>query len=278
MPGHEIIGTVSEKGAMVRHLEVDQRVGIGWQCGACLECDLCVAGEDHLCPRNQATCVGHYGGFADRVISDSRYAFEIPEALASENAAPLLCGGVTVYSPMRHYGVRPHMKVGVIGIGGLGHLALQFARALGCEVTAFSSTPAKEKEAQSFGAQHFVVSTDPAALKAASASVDFLLSTVFVDLNWSEYLNVLRPNGKLCFVGVPATPLSLHVGQLLGGQKSISGSVTGSRWMIREMLNFAAHHGVKAVTETVPMAEVNRALDKVRANKARYRMVLGNSP
>ena len=276
VPGHEIVGHVSARGAEVRGLEPGQRVGIGWQCGACLECDLCVAGEDHLCPRNQPTCVGHHGGFADKVVVDSRYAFPIPERLASENAAPLLCGGVTVYSPMRHYGVQPRMKVGVIGIGGLGHLALQFARALGCEVTAFSSSPEKEKEARTFGAHHFVASTDSSALKEAAGSVDFLLSTVFADLDWGGYLDVLRPNGKLCFVGAAAGPITFSIGQILGGQKSLCASVTGSRWMIREMLDFAARHGIEARIELAPMSEVNAALDKLRENRARYRMVLHN--
>lgn len=148
VPGHEVIGTVAALGSAVSEFKVGQRVGIGWQCGSCLECDDCRRGEENLCSKSQPVAVGHYGGFADRVRSNARFVFPIPDALSSENAAPLLCGGITVYSPFRHYDVKPYMKVGVIGIGGLGHLALQFARAFGCEVTAFSHDPSKEKEAR----------------------------------------------------------------------------------------------------------------------------------
>ena len=268
VPGHEIIGTVADAGPAVKHLKQGQRVGVGWQRGSCLVCEQCVRGDENLCAESRATCVGNHGGFADRIRTDSRFAFAIPETLASENAAPLLCGGATVYSPLKHYGVVPPMRVGVIGIGGLGHLALQFANAFGCEVTAFSSTPEKEKEARDFGAHRFVASANPASLKNVVGSLDFILSTV--------YLSLLRPNGKLCFVGVPAAPIQIHIGTLLGGQKSVCASVIGSRNTIREMLEFAARHDIEAMTEVMPLADVNKAIEKVRANKARYRMVLRN--
>jgi len=168
------------------------------------------------------------------------------------------------------------MKVGVIGIGGLGHLALQFARALGCEVTAFSSSPEKEAEAKSFGAHHFIPSTEKGALEKAANSLDFILNTVFTNLDWSAYMNILRANGRLCFVGAPLDPFPIHIFSLLLGQKSISGSVIGNRAAIREMLDFAARHGIKARTELLPMDQCNAAIAKVRENKARYRMVLVN--
>ena len=274
VPGHEIIGTVEDAGAEVKHLKKGQRVGVGWQRGSCLLCEQCLKGDENLCPENRATCVGNHGGFAERIRVDSRFAFPIPDALASENAAPLLCGGATVYSPLKNYGIVPSMRVGVIGIGGLGHLALQFANAFGCEVTAFSSTPDKEKEASSFGAHRFIASANLAAPKKAAGSLDFILSTVFANLDWNIYLQLLRPNGKLCFVGVPAAPIQIHIGALLGGQKSVCASVIGSRNTIREMLDFAARHDIQAKTEVLPLAEVNKAIEKVRVNKARYRMVL----
>jgi alcohol/geraniol dehydrogenase (NADP+) len=276
VPGHEIIGAIEDAGAEVKHLKKDQRVGIGWQRGSCLVCEQCLKGNENLCPKNRATCVGNHGGFAERIRVDSRFVFPIPDVLASENAAPLLCGGATVYSPLKHWGIVPSMRVGVIGIGGLGHLALQFAHAFGCEVTAFSSTPDKEKEACSFGAHRFIASKNPAALKKAAGSLDFILSTVFGSLDWNAYLSLLRPNGKLCFVGVPAELIQIHVGALLGGQKSVCASVIGSRNTIREMLEFAARHEILARIEVVKMADVNAAIEKVRANKARYRMVLQN--
>ena len=169
VPGHEIIGTVEDAGAEVKHLKKGQRVGVGWQRGSCLVCEQCLKGNENLCPENRATCVGNHGGFAERIRVDSRFAFPIPDALASENAAPLLCGGATVYSPLKNYGVVPSMRIGVIGIGGLGHLALQFANAFGCEVTAFSSTPDKEKEAGLFGAHRFIASANLAAPKKPPA-------------------------------------------------------------------------------------------------------------
>ena len=273
VPGHEIVGTVAALGPEVRHLEAGQRVGVGWQRGACLSCHSCAAGEENLCPRNEATCVDHHGGFADRIRLDGRFAFPIPEGLESEGAAPLLCGGVTVYSPLVRW-VKPSMRVGVVGIGGLGHLALQFARAMGCEVTAMSSSPDKEQEARSFGAHRFLATREPKALRSAAGTLDFVLSTVYVPQDWMGLLAALRPNGVLCFVGAPAEPLKLPIGFLLGGQKTVTASAIGGRPAIREMLRFAARHGVAAKTQVRPLAEADAALAETRKGRARYRIVL----
>ena len=276
VPGHEIVGRVETIGTEVENLDVGTRVGIGWQSGACLECEWCASGRDNLCPDNRATCVGRYGGFADTVIADSRYAFPIPDGLTSENAAPLMCGGITVYSPLSFNNVRPHMKVGVVGVGGLGHLALQFANAFGCEVTAFSSSPSKEAEARVLGADRFVNSADPGQLEAEAGTQDFLIVTANVDLDWQAYVNVLRPGGHLCFVGAVPHPIQIHAMSLIVGAKSLSGSPIGGRKSIAEMLDFSARHGIEAQVEVMPMYQVNEALDKVRANQARYRIVLRN--
>jgi uncharacterized zinc-type alcohol dehydrogenase-like protein len=273
VPGHEIVGTVTTLGTEVRHLEAGARVGVGWQRGACLACGFCIAGEENLCAQNVATCVGNYGGFADRVRLDGRFAFPIPEALASENAAPLLCGGATVYSPLRRW-VKPSMRVGVVGIGGLGHLGLQFAAAMGCEVTAISSTPDKEAEARGFGAHHFLATREPKALRSAASSLDFILSTVFATPDWDALLGALRPNGVLCLVGATSEPLSVQAFTLLGGQKTVTGSAIGGRPAIREMLAFAARHDVAAKTQVRPLAEADAALGDVREGRARYRVVL----
>lgn len=273
VPGHEVIGTVAQLGSAVTALEVGQRVGVGWQASSCLQCEWCLSGQEQLCRENKATCVGRPGGFGEAIRVDHRFAFPIPEALESENAAPLLCGGITVYSPLRLYNVKPHHKVGVIGIGGLGHLAIQFASAYGCEVTAFSTTPDKEAAVRALGAHHFVVSKDAAQMKAARNSLDFIISTVNVQLNWKDWLKILRPNGKLCFVGAGGN-VEVPAGILLMQQKTICGSSIGGRTEIREMLEFAARHGIKAQTEVMPATQVNVALDKLRKNEARYRMVL----
>lgn len=278
VPGHEIVGEITETGPRVRHLETGQRVGIGWQRSACLTCEFCERGEENLCARSQSTCVrdGNYGGFADFIRSDSRFVFPIPDSLESADVGPLLCGGITVYSPLRRYSVDPTMRVGVMGIGGLGHMALQFARAFGCEVTAFSTTPEKEAEAKLFGAHHFVCSTDSAAMESATDSLDFIISTLYVDLDWATYLNILRRNGKLCVVGASRHAISAPFNPLLVGQKSICGSVIGGRAVMREMLQFAERHGIHAKTELAPMSEVNAAVEKVRKGQARYRMVVKN--
>jgi uncharacterized zinc-type alcohol dehydrogenase-like protein len=273
VPGHEIVGTVAALGPEVRHLQVGQRVGVGWQRGACLSCELCDAGHENLCARSEDTCVDNYGGFADRIRVDGRFAFPLPDAVVSENAAPLLCGGVTVYAPLRRW-VRPPMRVGVVGIGGLGHLAVQFARAMGCDVTAISSTPDKEPEARSFGAHRFVATGEAGALRPVASTLDFVLSTVFVPQDWVGLLRALRPDGVLCFVGAPAEPLKLHVGALLGGQKTLTTSAIGGRPAIREMLDFAARHEIAAKTLVRPLAKADAALDEVRQGRARYRIVL----
>jgi uncharacterized zinc-type alcohol dehydrogenase-like protein len=273
VPGHEIVGTIEATGPELQGLKKGDRVGVGWQRGACLACESCLAGDENLCAANQATCVFNHGGFADRVRLDGRFAFPIPEGLASEAAAPLLCGGATVYSPLRRW-VRSSMKVGVIGIGGLGHLALQFARAMGCEVTAISTSPDKEPEARSFGAHRFVATRERNALRSAASSLDFVLSTVFAAQDWPALVGTLKPNGVLCVVGGPPEPISVPAFALIGAQKTIAGSVIGGRPTIREMLEFAARHGVAAKTELRPMSEANAGLDHVRAGRARYRVVL----
>src|SRR6202789_701599 len=181
IPGHEIVGTVTLVGSSVHDLKVGQRVGIGWQADSCGICEWCRQGDENLCAKSQPTCVGRNGGYADAIRVNSRFAIPVPESLESENVAPLLCGGVTVYSPLRNLLARPASRVGVIGIGGLGHLGLQFARAFGCEVTAFSTSADKEAEAKELGAHNFVNSRATGALKKVANSFDLILSTVSAD-------------------------------------------------------------------------------------------------
>jgi len=276
VPGHEIVGTITAVGKKVTQVSLGDRAGVGWQCGSCFECDDCTHGDENLCASSHATCVGNFGGYAEKVVVDSRFAFRIPESLDSAAAAPLLCGGATVYSPMLKWKVKPGSRVGVIGIGGLGHLAIQFAKALGAEVTAFSSTPEKEQEARALGADHFSVSTEASAAIVLKGYFDFIINTVWADLDWQGYVTLLRSNGVLCFVGLPGKPITIHAGMLLSGQKSITASVIGSRKTIESMLKLAASKGVGAKTELYPMSEVNQALEHAGSNKARYRVVLYN--
>jgi uncharacterized zinc-type alcohol dehydrogenase-like protein len=276
IPGHEIIGKVSALGSEVKALEVGQRVGLGWQSNSCGHCEWCLKGLENLCPESEATCVHRNGGYADRVRANNRFVVPIPDALDSEPAAPLLCAGITVYNPLRINGINPSSRVGVVGIGGLGHLAIQFARVFGAEVTAFSTSPAKEKEARALGAQQFVNSLESKAMKDAAGTQDFIITTVNADQDWNAYLQCLRPNGTLWFVGVPPAPVPVQAFPLISGQRIIGGSPVGSPSRLREMLLVAARHGVKATTELFPMAKANDAIEKVKKSKVRYRAVLAN--
>jgi uncharacterized zinc-type alcohol dehydrogenase-like protein len=276
IPGHEIVGSVVGVGSEVKDRKEGERVGIGWQADSCGICEWCRQGDEHLCAQSQPTCMGHNGGYADRVRVNSRFAIPVPTVLESETVAPLLCGGVKVYSPLRNHGVRPSSRVGVIGIGGLGHMGLQFAKAFGAEVTAFSTSKDKEEEAKSLGADSFVNTRDTGALKKVAGSFDFLLSTVSADQDWQAYVNALRPKGTLCVVGVAPSGIQLQGFPLIAGQRAVSGSPTGSPRDLHEMLDVAARHGVKAITEKFAMAKVNDAVAKVKKNQVRYRAVLAN--
>src|ERR1700678_4645605 len=222
IPGHEIVGKVTVTGNAVLGLNTGDRVGVGWQANSCGHCEWCLQGEENLCADSQGTCVHRNGGYADRVRINARFVIPIPEALKSEHAAPLLCGGITGYHPLRTHGINPSSRVGVIGIGGLGHLAIQFARTFGAEVTAFSTTANKEDEARKLGAHRFVNSRESKALKEVAGTQDFIISTINADQDWGVYIQALRPTGTLCFVGVPPSPVALHAFPLIAGMRSIS--------------------------------------------------------
>ena len=234
-------------------------------------------GEENLCLKSEATCVGHYGGFAKAIVADSRLAFSLPDKLASENVAPLLCGGATTFSPFIQHQVDATWRVGVIGIGGLGHLALQFANAFGCEVFAFSSSPKKEKEAKELGAHHFISSVDPQAIKKTENAIDLLICSSSENIDGELFLSTLRPKGKLCLVGAPKEGhIDVKNFSLIMGRKTVCGSNIGSAPVIRKMLQFSALHNIVAKTEVFPMSEVNTALKKLSANQIHYRAVLKN--
>lgn len=276
IPGHEVIGKIAALGSAVRGLEKGQRVGLGWQSNSCGVCEWCIQGKENLCAAAEATCVHRHGGYADRVRCNARFAIPIPDALESEKAAPLLCAGITVYNPLRTHGIHPALRVGVVGIGGLGHLAIQFAHVFGAEVTAFSTSVSKEEEARALGAHHFVNSRETKAMKDVAGSMDFIVNTANADQDWNIYVQALRPTGTLCFVGVPPSPVTVAAFPLISGQRAVCGSPIGSPHLLREMLDVAARHGVKAQTELFPMAKANEAIDKVKKYKVRYRAVLAN--
>jgi len=274
VPGHEVIGTIAAVGRAVTQLAVGERVGLGWHSGYCMSCGSCLSGDHNLCAGAEGTIVGRHGGFADKVRASATSVFALPASIDAATAGPLFCGGITVFNPLVQYELSPTARVGVIGIGGLGHLALGFLKAWGCEVTAFTSSVAKMEEALRLGAHTTVDSRDPAALEAVAGQFDLILSTVNVRLDWNAYVSALKPRGRLHLLGATLEPLDLQVFPLLLGQRSVSGSPVGSPATIRRMLEFAARHQIRPVTEHFSFERVNEAIERLRSGEARYRIVL----
>ncbi|MFG0244223.1 MAG: NAD(P)-dependent alcohol dehydrogenase [Phycisphaerales bacterium JB054] len=276
VPGHEVSGVVEAVGEHVPagKIKVGDRVGLGWHSSSCMHCRQCLSGDHNLCPTAQPTMLGRYGGFADRVRSHWVWATKLPDALDPAIVGPLLCGGITVFNPLVQLDIRPTARVGVIGIGGLGHMALAFANRWGCEVTAFTSSESKHEEAKRLGAHRVVNSRDAAAIEAEAGRHDMILNTTNANLDWGAYVNALAPRGVLHMVGAPMEPVGTPVFPLLMGQRAISGSPVGSPSTVAAMLDFVARHDIKPVTESYKLSDVNDALEHLRSNKARYRIVL----
>ena len=274
VPGHEIVGHVSAVGSAVSNLKEGDRVAIGWQGRSCGKCKWCLQGENQLCLDivESGTWVP-YGGFSSSVCVDSRFAYLVPESMPSEVAAVLMCAGITVYSPLRSYAAQQGKKIGIIGVGGLGHLALQFARAFKYEVTAISSSPDKEEQALAFGADHFMV-LDEVSMRQAMFSFDLLLCTAHGKINWGYLFNIMKKNGSLILVGFP--DVEFNSTNLVARQQSITGSFLGNRKTMKEMLLFAQEHKIVPKLELMPMTKVNEAIQRLKENKARYRIVLYN--
>ncbi len=276
VPGHEAVGTVVALGDQAKGLKLGQRVGVGWSAHSCLSCNECLSGDHNLCSTNVGTIVGRHGGFAERVRVQWTWARPLPDELDMAKAGPLLCGGITVFAPFLQHSIPSTAKVGIIGIGGLGHMALQFASKWGCEVHAFTTSDSKEAEARQLGAHHVHNTRRDGALKKIQRSLDLIISTINVPLDVPGLLNALAPKGVLHVVGAVLEPLPVPAFGLIMGSKSVSGSPTGSPRAIDRMLSFSARHGVAPVTETFPMSKVNDAFEHLRAGKARYRIVLVN--
>ncbi|MBE0470526.1 MAG: NAD(P)-dependent alcohol dehydrogenase [Methyloprofundus sp.] len=274
VPGHEVIGRVVAIGAQVKGVHLDQHVGVGWNSGSCMHCHQCMSGDNNLCATAQPTIVGHHGGFAERLRAHWAWVIPLPDKLDAASAGPLLCGGITVFSPLLTFDIKPTHHVGVVGIGGLGHMGLKFAKAWGCEVTAFSSHESKTAEAKSFGAHHVISSRDSTAMAQANSTLDMLIVTVNVALDWASLLQTLKPNGRLHIVGAVLEPMQIAAIDLIFGQKRVSGSPTGSSVDLATMLEFAARHDIRPQVEHFPMSRVNEALAHLASGNARYRIVL----
>ncbi|TWU22019.1 Aldehyde reductase Ahr [Novipirellula galeiformis] len=271
--GHEVVGRVSAIGDHAQGHQVGDRVGLGWTCRSCMHCDHCLAGDHNLCLSAQGTITHQHGGFADKVRCHWGWATKLPDGIEVASAGPLFCGGLTVFNPLVQFDVAPTARVGVVGIGGLGHLALMFLKAWGCEVTAISRTRAKESEARELGAHHFVATSESDALAKQAAKFDFILNTTDAELPWDAYLAALAPRGTLHTVGA-APKIEATVFPMLAAQKSFSASPTGSIVTTHKMLEFAARHQIAPMTETFPMSQINDAFEKLRNGSPRYRLVL----
>jgi uncharacterized zinc-type alcohol dehydrogenase-like protein len=271
--GHEVIGRVTAMGPNAKGLNVGQRVGVGWNSSSCMHCRQCMSGSHHLCAQAQPTIIGHRGGFATHIRSHWAWAIPLPEKLNFTDAGPLLCGGIAVFAPLAMH-AKPTDRAGILGIGGLGHMAVKFAAAYGCDVTAFTSSESKFDEAKGFGAHHVVSSKDSAAIKKLGASFDLLISTVNAKLDWDALIGTLTPNGRLHFVGAVLEPIPVAAFSLILQQRSVSGSPVGSPALTERMLDFASRHNVAPQTEHFPMSNINEAFARLESGKARYRIVL----
>jgi uncharacterized zinc-type alcohol dehydrogenase-like protein len=273
------VGKIVAVGDRVTTHQIGQRVGLGWFYGTCMSCHQCVSGNHNLCTstdKREETIIHRHGGFADLVRCHWLWAKQLPELMDYAKAGPLFCGGITVFNAIVQFEVKPTDRVGVIGIGGLGHLALAFLNKWGCELTAFTSTDSKREEALQLGAHKVVNSRDQAKLKAIAGSFDFILSTVNATLDWDSYMNALAPKGRLHTVGILTEPVTFATFPLISGQKGFSGSPLGSPSTVEKMIDFCARHNISPVTESFKMSEINDAFEHLKAGKARYRIVLRN--
>ncbi|MEO0515401.1 MAG: NAD(P)-dependent alcohol dehydrogenase [Planctomycetota bacterium] len=276
--GHEVTGKIAALGEHVPadKLKVGDTVGLGWFSESCMHCRSCLHGDHNLCLNDpQATIVQRHGGFADKVRSHWAWATKLPAGLDPAKAGPLFCGGITVFNPIVQHHISPLSRVGVIGIGGLGHMALMFLRAWGCEVTAFSTSPDKESEAKELGAHEFVNAKEDGVLDRLAGKFDLILNTTNASLDWDAYLNALAPKGHLHTVGAVEGDFGVkQVFPMMLGQKSLSASPLGSPATTADMLDFCARHDIAPMTETFKMANINDAFEKLRNGSPRYRIVL----
>jgi D-arabinose 1-dehydrogenase-like Zn-dependent alcohol dehydrogenase len=276
VPSHEMTGIVEQAGPEVAELAPGDRVGIGFQLGACFECSSCRRGLEQFCPRQTVVGVNAYGGLGDHIVVDSRFAFRLPARLASASAVPLLSSGLTVYSAISHAQLPLGARVAVLGIGGLGRLALQVLRAMGHRVTALSRSSGKRDLIRQLGAE-YVDGSNADALAAHRAAFDFILSTLNVPFDFEPHLRMLGPEGQFCFVASPLEPLSLRAGLLYDyGRRRIYGSYVGSRADAVRMLEFAAEHDILPAIELMPLPQVNEAIERIRRREVSTALILAS--
>ncbi|MCC8482525.1 alcohol dehydrogenase [Streptomyces sp. CS149] len=282
VPGHEIAGIVAETGSGVTRFKVGDRVGVGCMVDSCGQCDACLMGREQHCAEGNTQTYNAldrsgeptYGGYSTHLVVTEKFAVTIPEGIALDEAAPLLCAGITTYSPLKRWGAGPGKKVAVVGLGGLGHMAVKIAHALGAEVTVLSQSLRKKDDGLGLGADHYYATSDPKTFEELAGTFDVILSTVSAPLDFGAYLGLLRTEGTLVNVGAPEEPISLNLFSLILGNRSIAGSAIGGIKETQEMLDFCAVHGLGAEIEVIDASQVNEAYERVLASDVRYRFVI----
>ena len=282
VPGHEIVGKVARVGNQVNQFSVGDTVGVGCFLDSCRSCTASVDGLEQYCQQGPVFTYNSpgpdgrptYGGYSTRVVVDQKYVLRVPPSLPLERTAPLLCAGITTYSPLRHWNVGPSTRLGVMGLGWLGHMAVKLGVSMGAEVTVFSSSPSKEQEARRLGGHGFVLTSDENQMKKQSGRMDLMLDTVSAVHPLEPYLSALRRDGTLVLVGAPSRPLNFQPFSIIGERKSIAGSLIGGIQETQEMLNYCAQSNVAADVEVIPMENINTAYDRILAADVRYRFVI----
>ncbi|PRH79625.1 alcohol dehydrogenase [Streptomyces solincola] len=282
VPGHEIAGIVTETGSAVTKHAVGDRVGVGCFVDSCRECQYCRQGLQQYCERGMtATYNGRdkagdptYGGYSSHIVVDEDYTLRIPEGISLDVAAPLLCAGITLYSPLAHWKAGPGKKVAVVGLGGLGHMGVKIAHAMGAEVTVLSQSLRKQEDGRRLGADHYYATSDPATFEELAGSFDLIVSTVSAPLDFDAYLSLLKTDGALVNVGAPEDQVKLNLFSLIGGRRTLAGSAIGGIPETQEMLDFCAEHGLGAEIELIRADQINEAYERVVDSDVRYRFVI----
>jgi uncharacterized zinc-type alcohol dehydrogenase-like protein len=286
VPGHEIAGIVTEIGSKVTKFKVGDRIGVGVFIDSCRKCENCKNGNQQYCLEGMTGTYNEYerdgktvalGGYSDKFVIDQDYAVHIPANLDLAGVAPLLCAGITLYSPLKNWGAGPGKKVGVMGLGGLGHMGVKFAAALGAEVTVFSHSSAKEADAKRMGAKHFVVTSTPGVLEPLAESFDLILNTVSAELDINDYLKLLKTDATLVVIGLPGKPYAVEAGSLLRLRRSLAGSMIGGIPQMQEMLDFCGKHNILSDVEVIKADYINKAYDRTVASDVKYRFVIDAS-
>lgn len=283
VPGHEIVGQIGAVGSAVTRFKVGDTVGVGCFVDSCRECGACREGEEQYCEKGMTATYNSvergtrqptYGGYSTRIVVDENYVLRVPASIPLDRAAPLLCAGITVYSPMRHYGVKAGDRVAVVALGGLGHMAVKIARAMGAHVTVLSTSPSKRDDALKLGADDFAATADKTTFKRLAGKFDFIIDTVSAPHDYNAYLGLLRRDGTMILVGLPDQPVPLSAGPLVMGRRRLAGSLIGGIRETQEMLDFCAEHGVASDIELIPIAKINEAYERMIKGDVRYRFVI----